>query len=187
MKPIIEFTRSGDTDPELFACGKCGNIFTSKGYVHSEQKDHRAMAEACCHPGKCEDGGDGGLPTYWLRCGSCAERRRFEKADKVLAKDYSGPVEHNGYFFGKLEEFLESCEDNDEQPEYAYACDVRIGASFDPDRVAEDLIENTHEDFEPEHVDELVAFFEQWNAKQEQVWWESTATVVVLDWAEETP
>ena len=56
------------------------------------------------------------------------EKERFEKADKVLEKDWNGPVftEATGWndgYFQNIEEFRDYCEDDEfEMPSYVWAC-----------------------------------------------------------------
>lgn len=185
MKPIIEFHRAGSDEPELFACGKCGVIFTDKTWAR-DNKTPRQMAEGCCAPGVCEDCGRDDLRTHFYRCDGCADQARFDKAEKVLAKDWNGPVEYNDTFYETLGEFYEDHFDDDEadRPDWVYACAVRKGVTCDPVDIIENMTEDTYDGFELVDEEGLRKFLEEWNAKQDQVWWESTSTVVLIDWSE---
>lgn len=172
---VIEFFRVGGDKPEIFACGKCGQHWARD----------RSIAEKCCTKGVCERCGRDDLPTYWATCSTCRELNRFDAAEKIAAKDHNGPVEWNDCFFADVGELMAHYEGEDEVPKYAYACEVHSGVGYDPADVIESMCADMPEDSEVEDEAGLFAFFEQWNAKQCQTWWESTSTVVLLDWSED--
>jgi len=115
------------------------------------------------------------------------EREAFEKAEKVQAKDWDGPVVLNGdRFFSCVEDLLDDL-DGEDDPKYVWAC-RKVGLGFDADDVINNALESQehHEDARDSithgDVEELQALLTTWATKQRvETWWEDRTKAVILN------
>lgn len=167
---------------KVFFCGKCRMTAATQ-----------ENAEQCCQNYKCQHCGVDTGSRSWLSCDACrrkiedeAERRRFEKAEKVTSWD--GPIYCEG--LGYNEGFFESVEDlwdylGDEEeletgerkaPEYVWTCDCKPICSLDYDEIIENATQDAHEGWEPDQLtgaEALKSALDAFNeANKEQVGWE---------------
>lgn len=90
---VRELTFKGESEPELYACGKCGKLYSPTIYAARDDICHaaaRRAAEECCQPRFCECGTE--LDSFWTACRPCRERKILAKATVMDAADYNGPV-----------------------------------------------------------------------------------------------
>lgn len=184
---IINFTREGGTEPELFACGKCGVLQSKLKFCGADDAYAASIAEECCSPRECSVCGLN-IERFRTMCSACAETAKFNKAEKITENNWDGPVEYNEQFFGDVHEAMESiddlCENPEDRPHYVNACDKIKGFSFDPGHIEEGLLEEMEDGFEIEGIEEIYKFAEKWNSEQTQEYWMTTSTIVLLDWAQ---
>jgi len=105
-----------------YYCTKCG-------VIHKDKEGSYFCCERVCECGaKCETG--------WVACKDCRkkneikrEKERFNKAEKILEKDWKGPVFCDGYgneYFSDLDELydhIEFIQEDDCIIDYVYCCD----------------------------------------------------------------
>ncbi len=121
----------------------------------------------------------------WTACSECREAKRYENAKKIKAGEWDGPVEFSEQFFSSVSEAQETIFDwldGCEPPRYVYACETIKGFSLDAGVIEEGLLEEMEDGFEIDGIQEMYDFVEKWNKEQDQEWWRSTATLVLLDW-----
>lgn len=137
-------------------CSKCNNI-----YAVAE------VAEKCCAPKVCSDCGIE-ISNWFVRCGDCQEKYRFNKAKKVDIYEY---IFVGDDYFEDAEELIEHCLDNEiDIPEYAWVADVHYG--FDhtsPEHIVESIIERVTDEMfddvdnyikgQPELLEAVKTFF----------------------------
>lgn len=118
-----------------------------------------------------------------------SEIERFEKAEKIQAKDYKGWVfweDHgdNEGFFSSVAELRTYCNDvGVEPPPYVYACKAML-LSMNAEWIIEDALEEHHENardsISKEAEDELQSLLNAWCAKQTvRTWFQDTTRVVL--------
>lgn len=158
---------------QVYYCGRCRLVWR-------ELDD----ADRCCRPYRCDQCGVE-TERYRTRCTDCQMKesearlqRQWEKAEKLSAADYDGPVysDIRSRWYPSAEEAFEDHEGEGLPLERIYACDVdhlRLdvrdaldsaieGADLDPDFATEvDFV----------HVPELIDFVDRWNRKQTQEIW----------------
>lgn len=188
--------------PTVYACGKCKMLYSdgSPLLFPPGTKTAQDAAEACCGPYRCPNCAqpNGSHAGAW--CSACSQEMRNKAAAAQEAKEnraalrakrltiaqYSGPVcaPLSDRFFSEVEEYLESCEDEGEQPEFPFVwpCHVRTLALNVGDALDSVLEAENVDGAEFSHVEELEAFVKEWNAKQtHQVWTAYESEVVVID------
>lgn len=69
---IIKFTREGGTEPELFACGKCGVLQSKLKFCGADDAYAASIAEECCSPRECSVCGLN-IERFRTMCSACAE------------------------------------------------------------------------------------------------------------------
>jgi hypothetical protein len=182
---------TGSEDVIAYACGKCGTVAAGIGKgsnMFHDMADAKAFAERHCGPWTCEKCGAEHNRSYQPTCNKCfhqglaeysakRERELFEKAEKVPAASYDGPVywdgsSYNDGFFASLDDLLDwcACED-DKPPDYVWPCYIGH-PSVDFDAACESALCDTYEGAELDAEDELREFLKQWNAKQTSEIWE---------------
>lgn len=119
-----------------------------------------------------------------------SENERFEKAEKVLAKDYEGWVfwedrGDNEGFFASVAEIRRYCEREEiELPSYVYACNptsIAMRAEWIIDDALADHHENAKNAISCEAIVELQAALDAWCAKQTvRTWFQNMDRVVLL-------
>jgi len=138
---------------DAFKCLNCNKVYLKED-----------IAKDCCAPKFCQSCGKQ-LNNYMLKCDSCIEKQRFEKAEKL--NEWEGKVYHNDEYYDSVEEFIESCEDNENEiPEYIYVAEPRKwkGLNIDLDSQLEDEYEDAIENIV--EITELEEFLKKWNEKQ---------------------
>lgn len=145
-----------------YQCGKCNK----KAYFD------RQLAEDCCKPRYCEDCGKE-LDPKWYRtvCEPCHITRLFSKAEKLT--EWDGWVYREGYgyndgYFSSVDELLQYCEDEGEDPpEWVFVCS-ETKHELDTDNILENMLDDAYEGARDHLVDEkeLYDFIEAWNKKQ---------------------
>jgi len=139
---------------DAFKCLVC-----NKAYLKEK------IAQDCCSPKFCQSCGKQLEYKYMLKCVSCIEKQRFEKAEKL--SEWNGKVYDNDEYYDSVEEFIETCEDNENEiPEYVYVVEPRKwkGLTIDLDSQLEDEYEEAIENIV--EITELEEFLKKWNEKQ---------------------
>lgn len=188
---VRELTFKGESDPKLYACGKCGKAYSPKIYGGREEVIHaaaRRAAEECCKPRFCDCGT--ALDSGWTACRPCRERKMLAKATIIGAADYSGPVsaecggEWGEGYSSDLAAMIESCHDAGEHvPAYCHPCTDR-SLKIDPTSVLENATDDMHEEAFDQIVDadELASFISAWNERQTCVtYYEDRSRVIIID------
>lgn len=122
-------------------------------------------------------------PEYRKYWDAHSEASRIVKAEHIQAADYGEPIFYNDRYFDSIDEFLADLEDDEEErPIWVWASE-ETDFHFDlQDALGNYLLDNHHEDAECDHMDELIAFYQQWAAKQTlRSFWESHKRIVVID------
>ena len=175
---LIELVVRGGDEVVAVACGTCRVV------AHS-----REAAAACCAPRKCETCGQD-IGHSW--CKPCSDKRtakaeqaRVDKATKVPAAEYSGPLfteevnagDYGEGYFSDEAALRDACDDSgEEMPVYAWACKSQR-LTLDAGSIVEDALENqqAHEgagDAIPEAaMAELEAFVTAWAEKHGPTSW----------------
>lgn len=188
---VRELTFKGESDPQLYACGKCGKAYSPNIYAAPDDRCHaaaRRAAEECCKPRFCDCGTE--LDSPWTACWPCRERKMLAKATIIEAADYNGPVsaacggEWGEGYSSDLAAMIESCHDAGEPvPAYCHPCTDRA-LQIDPVSVLENAADDMHEEASDQIVDadELVSFINAWNEKQTCVtYYEDRSRVIIID------
>lgn len=146
-----------------FMCEKCGRVYAGGGIGTDEY-----LANMCCKQYYCEDCGE---PTekYWLVCPECAEKRKFNKAEKMSYSEFEKrfpnyPIYFNEDFFWDIEDLKEKqfCE-GVKMPEYVWGT-MKERVEINIEQAIEDAEENCGlEDFSFDNTKSLVEFVEKWN------------------------
>ena len=176
MVDVRELTFKGEDKTVLFACGKCGKLHSPAIFAVKADLANEAaleLATECCKVRVCSHCGDEPLHPAWTACKHCSTRLRLERATEV--PDYDGPISADGIrgewdegYSSEISAMLEACErDGDDVPSFAWVCNS-IPMRIDPDVALESACDNQHDDADREIVDAdgLVAFLNEWNAKQ---------------------
>lgn len=184
-------TFKGETDPKLYACGKCGNVFSPKIYACKDDRAHeqaRKFAEECCAVRHCACGTE--LEKGWTACAPCRERNKLKRAKIIDAKNYDGAVcadvngEWDEGYSSSVAAMLQWCEEHDEPiPAYCHPC-TEQHLRLDAGDLLDQATDGMHEDACDQVVDadSLIAFLKDWNAKQTCIsYFEDRTRVIVLD------
>ena len=187
VEPLALVVRGSATgEVAAWACGKCRYVALSEEHARS------CCATLQCPCGKTIE------RKHWKVCRDCEnaryteeqerkENEAFEKAEKVQAKDWDGPVVLNGdRFFSCVEDLLDDL-DGEDDPKYVWAC-RKVGLGFDADDVINNALESQehHEDARDSithgDVEELQALLTTWATKQRvETWWEDRTKAVILN------
>jgi hypothetical protein len=146
MNPTELFHADGRS-AGVFFCGECKLIYRS---------GELELAENCCKPWKCDTCG---APTekYWTACRECRakvqrdkDQAQWEKAEKVLAKDWDGPVWNTAddSYHPDLGDLIDDwvCDHERGEPlPHVYVCDADT-MKFDAERMIEHALEEHYED-----------------------------------------
>lgn len=168
-EPIV-LVKLGDPSqkPQLFACSKCGHVYSHRIYACKEAlaiETARKAAEDCYNcktHNQCRHCG-AECPKHWLACDACRRKERFEKATKV-------PLDGVDYCFGfDSGDFYSSPEDAaDAGEDWVYLTTFRP-FEVDGERVDEMILDDHHEDASIDDLkgrDELWAAFDKFNKAQ---------------------
>ncbi len=170
----IELFHQDGKSSKIFYCSKCRIVWPDK-----------EKADRCCEPTKCQYCGKESGRQHYLACGPCdraneikRETARFEKAEKLVKWDswvYLDGVGSDG-FFESVSHFSEIWEcdhdENEEIPDYVWACKKIPFAAVDFDRIIERICEEAYEDFDSDSlkgVDELKAAVEKFNEANKDI------------------
>lgn len=188
---VRELTFKGESDPKLYACGKCGKAYSPKVYAARDDISHaaaRRAAEECCKPRFCACGTE--LDSSWTACAPCRKRNMLAKAAVIDAAGYKGPVsgecggEWGEGYSSDLHAMIEACHDAGEPvPAYCHPCTDRV-LKIDPVSLLENATDDMHEAAADQIVDadELVTFITAWNEKQTCVtYYEDRSRVIIID------
>ena len=190
---VRELTFKGESDPKLYACGKCGLAYSPRTYAVRDDMAHEAArqaAEECCEPVFCACGTN--LDGPWTACPPCRERNLLTRATVIAQNDYDGPISSEGPgdwsdgFSSSVEAMIEACHDWGEPvPAYCHPCTAHP-LRLDPASILENALDGMHEGAEEQVVDEeeLIAFINAWNEKQTCVsYYEDRSRVIIVDQA----
>ena len=188
---VRELTFKGESEPKLYACGKCGKAYSPKIYASRDDMTHaaaRRAADECCKPRFCDCGAE--LDSSWTACRTCRERRRLAEATIIEAAEYSGPVsaecagEWGEGYSSDLAAMIEACHGTGEPvPAYCHPC-TDHPLKIDPISILENATEEMHEEAADQIVDadELITFISAWNKKQTCVtYYEDRSRVIIID------
>ena len=176
----VALKRDGETDVAAWQCRTCETIFPS---------DYGDAANNCC-PKRCAgDDCETVVERHRLCCPPClkrheaaVERERFEKAEKVAAKDYEGwvysdvdPTHYGEGYYAGIEELDQHCESRGiAMPAYVWACDKTVAHSR-ADDVIEQALSEHHSDagdqINSAQVDALQDVLDEWWADVPIVTW----------------
>ena len=141
---VRELTFKGESDPKLYACGKCGKAYSPKIYACRDDMAHaaaRRAAEECCKPRFCDCGAE--LGQGWTACSPCRERKMLTKATVIERDGYDGPVsadcsgEWGDGYSSEIEAMIEHCRDAGEPiPAYCHPC-IEERLQLDPADILE--------------------------------------------------
>ena len=169
--------RGGEMMSEEITCYKCTDC--AKVYWTEES------AEVCCAPKFCEACGVE-VPQYRILCYACADKRRYERAEKITEWDGWVFAEGLGYmdgYFRDIGELIEYCEDDEiDIPEWVFACKPKRH-ELDIDTALEYMTEDAYEDAygDLRQVDELREFVREWNKAQDIIsYYPDYSRVVIL-------
>lgn len=201
----VALVRLGTDVVEAWLCTGCGQITAvAKGNEGWAQR----YAERCCAPVLCRwddppcarsvSSGRVYCTEHNAEHNVRQERKRFESAEKIDEKNYSGPVSWEGAdawsgegYFGSLNDLREACDDKGvPYPVYVYACDIDV-PMWDAERVIEDALSDHHEDardyLSAGSEEKLQAFLDEWSKDFEiKTWNVDHSRVVILAVNEKT-
>lgn len=88
---------------------------------------HKELAENCCEQRKCSECGKVCEQKYYTLCNVCLEKdrqkketERFDKAEKISAKNYAGKIIDGETVYDCLDDYLDNFTP-EEYPDYVYA------------------------------------------------------------------
>ena len=177
--------------------GKATGVFycTSCRIVSRTQE----QAEECCKPRKCSNC-KCELPkeTYYTGCSDCRvkreaakEKERFERAEKVSAKEWGGWVyledvgDNNGYFDSVGELLAHFEEEGLELPDYCYVAEPKQWVQAEVYQITQSIEGDAPEDFDfrslagLKELKEALEKFNEANAN-ELIWWPNYKKAVLL-------
>jgi predicted RNase H-like HicB family nuclease len=187
MNPI-KFT-SEDNPEVLWACGKCGVLYTSM----QDKETAEEKAAGCCAPNICECGAE--CRRFRLSCDACSDRKhrlflyaRYKDAEKLSPADWEGPVydPHGDRYYRSLEDMMEDLEsDGATAPLYVHPC-TETAPSLDLSSILDDAAENLELEESEELVWEGVEVLEQAvktfnEAQTYRVWYPMLSQVIDLN------
>lgn len=188
---VREMTFRDESEPKLYACGKCGSVHSPRIYACRDDAAHEAArraADECCAPRMCDCGTT--LDKSWTACFDCRLRDKLRRAKIIPADSYAGPVSASGSgewgegYSSSLAALMEHCEGYDEEvPAYCHPC-TDLPLHLDVEHILEVALEDMHEDAADQVVDTdaLYQFIDDWNARQTAVtYYEDTSRVIVID------
>lgn len=185
---VRELIFKGGNDTALYACGKCGKLYSPKIYACRTTGQHEAAqraAEECCAPRHCACGVE--IESPWTACATCRERHRLERATIVM--DHTGPVQSDqvsgsewgdGYS-SSVNALLVYCDIH--HPAYCWPCTPNP-LHLDVDHILESACDDQHEDAADQivGVDDLAQAIDAFNAAQSCVtYYPDYTRVIVLD------
>ena len=159
----------------IHICVDCGGVWPNL-----------ESAEKCCAKYFCKHCNKE-LPKYHTICNDCRRQERYEKADKITEWDGWVYLDDMGYddgFFESVDALIEYCIVTDTSiPKWAYTC-VKERHLLDIDTALEMMVEEAFEGAFDYLVDreELIAFVNEWNKKQDIVsYWPNFNCAVLIE------
>ncbi|MGM4906296.1 hypothetical protein AB8B21_05535 [Tardiphaga sp. 866_E4_N2_1] len=161
VAPIV-LVKASDPDqkPVLFACGKCGHLYSPRIYACKEEialqtaRDAATDCYNCKTHSSCQHCG-AQCEKLWTACEACRRAKRLASAKQVP----HGEIEECFGFDGG--EFYRSPVDAaDDGEDWVYASTFRT-FSIDGERLDESILDDHHEDAS---IDDLVGHAELWAA-----------------------
>lgn len=163
-EPIV-LVKLGDATqkPQLFACSKCGHVYSHRIYACKEElaiETARKAAEDCynCRThNTCQHCGEQ-CSKGWTACDKCRRKKRFEQATQV-------PLDGVEHCFGfDSGDFYQSPEDAaDDGEDWVFLSTFRPFVC-DGERVEEGILDDHHDDAS---VDDLIGRDKLWAAIEE--------------------
>lgn len=144
-------------------------------------KIDRDAAYDCCKQLKC--GKCGVNVDYHSNCLSCRDAAELARATEIDHDTYTGPVydDSGDRYFETLDEFYDHYADDEDMPEWVYACDVDKlkdeNAASIVDTMIENLVDDHHEEAkrQVEATPELIAAVRTWlDAQTVESWMQNT-------------
>lgn len=142
----------------IFFCEACRTVKVTKN-----------EADACCAPLKCECGA--GRKLYHTKCPACEqadwraqetkkEADRFAAAEKVQEDHHDGwvyaeGIGHQDGYFHSVGDLRDYCEDNEDLPEYVWACTEKQFVRVGLDDVITVFEDEAYEDFSSDDLSGL--------------------------------
>ena len=188
MTAVELFHKDGHS-ANVWYCGKCRIVAkTQEG------------AEKCCAERLCSCGKP--LRRYSLKCNECdhrdfkakcdrEEEERFDKATKVLAKDWDGEqCYYEDHYFETVDEFMEWAEDNfineSHYPDYIWNAENQGVRKADIEDIITNCVDSLWEDADESDlngVDELQAAVDAFNEANKSVkcYMVDFSTAIILD------
>lgn len=158
---------------KAYQCEKCGKIYTDK-----------YLAEICCKQYHCEDCGKE-TEKYRILCHECAEKRRYEKAEKMTYEEYikkypDNPLFLDDEYYWELEDLIDNFKEG-EEPKYCYGT-TKERVEVNIDCAIQDAEEELPEDSYFYNTQGLYDFVEKWNKVNGQdVFYENDKLIVLID------
>jgi hypothetical protein len=158
-----------------YKCLSCGKVYTQK-----------SVAETCCKQYHCTICG-ADTPKYWLKCRSCIDKERYEKANKIKQLEWEAKYPNNMVclnerFYSSIDDLLDYYEGEDDIPTYCWGTDEKQ-CQLD----AESIMTNMYElcewedaEFSDDAALELKEFAEQWNKKHAVTYFTGNNTVILI-------
>lgn len=158
---------------KAYQCEKCGKVYTDK-----------YLAEICCKQYHCEDCGKE-TEKYRMLCQECAEKRRYEKAEKMTYKEYCEkypdyPLFLDDEYYWELEDLIDRFEEG-EEPKYCYGT-TKERVELDIDNAIDNAEEELPEDDFFDNKKELYEFVDKWNKLNgRDVFYENTKLIILIN------
>ena len=158
MVDVRILTYKDDHKPQLYACGKCSQVYSPRIYAASDEISHataREAAENCCEPKYCKECGVE-VEKYRVRCTSCLEELVLGNATLTDYAECEDVVYVNGFdsfdgdmgegYFYDIDSYLQHCEDEGIEPvEFVFAT-TTSHIHIDIDRILEGACEELYGD-----------------------------------------
>lgn len=169
-RAAIVLVKLGDETqkPQLFACGKCGHVYSHRIYACNEAlaiETARKAAEDCynCRTHNVCQYCGGECGKNWTACDTCRRKKRFEKATQV---SLDGVEQCFGFDGGNFYQTPEDAADDGE--DWIYLSTFR---PFEVEawRVEEGVLDDHHEDASASDLkglDKLLAAIKEFNNAQ---------------------
>lgn len=198
---VRELVMRGEDETKLYACGKCGKLYSPTIYACKGAPAHAAArlgAADCCKPPTCSVCGVG-VSSPWTKCATHRLQGALARATPIIASEWDEPVysdeapgEWGDGFSSSWRDLIESHHDAQAwgdipsgtlYPAFCWPC-VPEPLRLDPVSILERVTDGLHEEASDQIVatDELTDFITAWNAKQTcKAWFPDRSRVVVLN------
>lgn len=185
----LAFTDDPNAEPQLFACIECGRTYSPllggvaavparHGNVTSYRNPNaaRALAEACCAPGACEDCG-ATVASGELLCSPCTTTRLIERAEVLPPDGHEGAVwtpeiVHEHGIFPSLADLADYCRRAERPlPDYVFPCRAEPWDGIDIEAALDASLADFHGDAleHLSHIEALRDYITAWNGLQKVV------------------